>query len=90
MTGNFALLVGGAEGAEEIERGVDDPVRARSLAVDLVDDEDHLLVKGESLLQHEPGLGHRALDGVDEEEDAVDHVEHALNLAAEVRAPGCR
>ena len=61
----------------------------RAVAVDLVDDDDDLLVERERLLQDESGLGHRALDGVDEEEDAVDHVEDALDLTAEVSVSRC-
>ena len=87
--GELALLVGGAEVAEEVEGGVDDPVGPGAVAVDLVDDDDHLLVERERLLQDESGLGHRALDGVDEEEDAVDHVEDALDLTAEVSVSRC-
>ena len=36
------------------------------------------------LLQHETRLGHRALEGVDKQQTAVGHVEHALHLSAEV------
>ena len=38
----------------------------------------------ERLLRHEPRLRHRAFVGVDEQQHAVDHAEHALDLAAEV------
>ena len=40
------------------------------------------------LAQHEPGLGERALGGVDQQHDAVDHRQSALDLAAEVGVAG--
>ena len=36
------------------------------------------------LLQHEAGLRHGALEGVDQQQHAVDHFENALHLAAKV------
>src|SRR5690606_13549989 len=42
----------------------------------------------EGLAQHEARLGHRAFGRIDEKEDAVGHLEHALDLAAEVRVTG--
>jgi hypothetical protein len=45
-------------------------------------------VVGEGLAQHEPGLGQRALGGVDQQHDAVDHGERPLDLAAEVGVTG--
>ena len=38
----------------------------------------------ERLAQHEARLRHRAFGGVDEQQHAVDHLEHALDLAAEI------
>ena len=52
--------------------------------VDLVDDHDGGQAQGHGLFQHEPGLGHGAFHGVDEQQHAVDHGEDALHLAAEV------
>ena len=43
---------------------------------------------GHRLLEDVAGLGQRALGRVDEEEDAVDHEERALDLAAEVGVAG--
>jgi hypothetical protein len=42
----------------------------------------------EGLLEHEAGLGHGPLRRVHEEEHAVRHAEHALDLAAEVGVAG--
>ena len=41
-----------------------------------------------SFLQHEFRLGHRAFKGVNQKDNAVDHLEHALHLAAEVGVAG--
>ena len=53
-------------------------------AVDLVDHQYHRHVGVQRLAQHEPGLRQRPLAGVDQEHDAVDHRQAALDLAAEV------
>ncbi len=61
---------------------------ARVFAVDLVDDEDDRQILLERLAQHEAGLRHRPLGRVDEQQHAVDHLEHAFDLAAEIRVAG--
>ena len=43
-----------------------------------------LEAEGQGLAGHEAGLGHRAFDRVDQQQHAVDHRQHALDLAAEV------
>jgi hypothetical protein len=58
--------------------------RPRVRTVDLVDDHDRAVTASERLPQHELRLRHRSVHRVDEEEDAVDHVHHALDLAPEV------
>src|SRR5699024_1881683 len=50
----------------------------------LVDDQDDRLLRGQRLAQDEAGLRQRALRGVQQEDDAVDHRQAALHLAAEV------
>jgi len=40
------------------------------------------------MLQHEAGLGHGALERIDDEQGAIGHVQHALDLAAEVGMAG--
>ena len=56
----------------------------RALAVALVDDDRRLEPRLQRLAQHEAGLGHRALEGVDHEQAAVREAEDAFNLATEV------
>ncbi len=82
------LLLVGVEVDEELVDLVDDLGDARVGAVDLVDHEDHRQPRLERLAQHEARLWQRALRRVDEQHDAVDHRQAALDLAAEVRVPG--
>ena len=78
------LLLGGVQVEHEVEDLLLHLVRAAVRLVHLVDDDDGLLAHLDGLLQHETRLGHAALEGVHEQQHAVGHVEHALNLAAEV------
>lgn len=82
------LLVGGAEVVEQVEDLVDDPVRTRARAVDLVHHHDRTQAGLEGLLGHEAGLRHGAVLGVDHQQHGVDHRHHALHLAAEVGVTG--
>jgi hypothetical protein len=61
-----------------------DPVRARAIAVDLVDHDDRLQAEGERLLGDEARLRHRSFDGIDQQQNAVDHRQDAFDFAAEV------
>ena len=81
-------MVGGIEVHEQLVDLVDDLGHSGVGPVDLVDHQDHGQVVPERLAQHEPGLRQRALGGVDEQEDAVDHRERPLDLAPEVGVPG--
>ena len=57
-------------------------------AVDLVDAQDRTQAHLQRLGQHEFGLGHDALFGVDQQDAAVHHAEDALDLTAEVGVAG--
>ena len=75
--------------AEQQIRGLGDHLGDPGVgAVHLVDDDDHRQLGGQRLAQHEAGLRQGALGGVDEQDDAVDHRQAALHLAAEVRVAG--
>ena len=56
--------------------------------VNLVDDDDDAMVQLQGALQHKTGLGHRTLRRVHQQQNAVDHLQNALNLAAEIRMAG--
>ena len=78
------LLLGGVEREHEVEDLFVHHLRAAVGLVHLIDHHDRLLAQRQRLLQHEARLGHRALEGVHEQQHAVAHVQHALHLAAEV------
>src|SRR5690606_28069190 len=82
--GEIQLLFRGTQLVEQIEGGVDHEIRARARAIDLVDHHDGLQAQGQRLARDEAGLGHRAFDGIDQQQHAVHHGQHALDLAAEV------
>ncbi len=77
----------GVEVEEELVDLVEDLVGAGIGAVDLVEHDHRGKVGGEGLGQDVAGLGQRALGGVDEQHDPVDHGESSLDLAAEVGVP---
>jgi len=58
------------------------------VAVDLVEEQDGPQATRERLGHHELGLRERPLGRVDQEDGAVHHAQHALNLAAEVGVAG--
>jgi hypothetical protein len=53
--------------------------------IDLVDDHDCRQVGGEGFREHIPGLRHRPLGGVNQQQDAIDQGKGSFNLASEVR-----
>ena len=57
---------------------------ARVGPVDLVDDHDRLQATFQGLGEHEAGLRHRSVHGVDQQQHAVDHGENALDFTAEI------
>ena len=78
------LRLVGVEVEEELVDLVHDLLGARVGPVDLVHDEHDREPRLERLAQDEARLRQRALGGVDQEQDAVDHRQAALDLAAEV------
>ena len=82
------LGVGCAEVHQQLERLVNHLIDPRIRPVDLVDDDDNRKVKLERLAQYKPGLGHRAFGRIDQQQHPVDHLEHPLDLSAEVGVSG--
>ena len=78
------LLLAGVERGEQVEHLVDHLRRPGVRAVDLVDHHDRLESHLQRLGHHELGLRQRSLGGIDQHQGTVDHVENALDLAAEV------
>ncbi len=63
-------------------------LRARVGAINLVDDHDGRQMCFQRFAQHVARLGQRAFAGIDQQHDAVDHLQRALDLAAEVAVAG--
>ena len=82
--GAVQLLVGGAQIHQQKQDLVDDLLDAGVGTVDLVHGDDQAQVLLQSLLQHKAGLGHAALGSVHQQQHAVDHLQHALHLAAKI------
>ena len=86
--GEIELVFGGVEIDEEVVDLVQDFLRPRVGTVDLVDDDDGGKPGFEGLGEHVAGLRQGAFGGIDQQHDAVDHLEGALDLAAEVGVAG--
>ena len=82
--GEIELRLGSAELVEQLERLVDNPPCARPGAIDFVHDDDRLQAQRQRFSRDEACLRHRSVDGVDQQQHAVDHRQNALDLAAEV------
>jgi hypothetical protein len=82
--GEVQLFFGGADGGEQVEGFDMDAVGIGVGAVNLVDAQDRTQAHLQRLGQHELGLGHDALFGVNQQDAAVHHAQDALDLAAEV------
>ena len=82
--GAVQLVVGGVQLQQQLQHLVDDLVNALVGTVDLVDDHDDTVAQLQRTAQHEAGLRHGALGGVHQQDNAVDHLQDTLHLAAEV------
>ena len=82
------MLLGRIERREQVENLVGDLDGAGVRPIDLVDDDDRLQPHLEGLGDDEFGLRQRPLGGIDQHQSAVNHVEDALDLAAEIGMAG--
>ena len=82
------LVVGRADGGEEVEGVVQHPVGVGVRPVDLVQHQDRTQAELQGLAQHELGLRHDAFLGVDQQQAPVHHAQDPLHLAAEVGVSG--
>ena len=73
---------------EKIEGLVERLFRVRVWTIYLVNHNDHTKPKPQRLTQHETGLRHRSFNRVDQQQSAIDHIEHALDLATEIGMTG--
>ena len=77
----------GRQVEEEIGGRLEHPVGARVPPIDLVDHHDRAQSELERLLQDEARLRHRPLGRVDDQQRAVGHAEHPLDLAPKIGVP---
>jgi hypothetical protein len=82
------LFLAGPQCAEEIESVVDSGVGIATGAIDLVDHQDGSQPESQRLARDEAGLRHGAIEGVHQQQNRIDHLEHALHFAAEVGVAG--
>jgi hypothetical protein len=83
--GEIKLLVGSAELVEQVEGQIDGGIRIGAITVNLVDQHDRAQAEGQCLLGNETGLRHRAFGGIDQQNHAINHTQHALDFTTEVR-----
>ena len=79
------LLGGSAKVYEQLHYLVHHLQRACAGAVNLIYDYYRYLAQPQGLAQHKAGLGHAALECVNEKQNAVYHLKYAFHLAAKVR-----
>ena len=82
--GTVQLLIGGVQIQQQLQHLVDDLVDPLVGAVDLVDDHDDPVAHLQCAAQDKAGLGHGAFRRVHQQNNAVDHLQNAFHLAAEV------
>ena len=82
------LVVIRIEAGEQVEHFVEHCLRAGIAAVDLVDHHDRAQAQRQRLAGDKLGLRHRAFGAIDQQDDAVDHAQDTLHLAAEVGVAG--
>ena len=86
--GEKQILFACAEVDKEVDRAIVCLKGSGTVAIDLVDANDRLELVLESLSEHKSGLRHRAFTSVDNQKNAIDHAEHALDFSAEVCVAG--
>ena len=84
LHGELKLVVGGAQVGHKVQAVVVGLLGVGTWTIDLVDDDHDLEAGVDSVTQHEAGLGHGTLKGIDQQQGAVGHTQHALDLAAKV------
>ena len=82
--GKVELMLAGPQTIEQLERLIENPVGARAVAIDFVDDDQRREPARERFLRDETRLRHRTVHRIDEQEYAVDHGQDPFDLAAEV------
>ena len=81
------MLIGGVQRDEQIKNQIEDLVRRRIIAIDLIDNHDRLGTRFEGFAEHKPRLSLRTICGIDDQKNAVDHVHDAFDFAAKIGMP---
>ena len=79
------LVLCSVQREHEVEDHLVNLLRTTVRLVNLVYYHNRFQANLQCLLQYEACLGHRALEGIDQQQTAIGHVKHALHLATEVR-----
>ena len=82
--GEVALVIISTQLDEQIQHLAHGHFGVSPGAVDLVDENNRPQAFFKGLFQHKAGLGHGPLVGINDQQTAVDHAEHALNFTTEV------
>ena len=82
------LLVGGTQVSHEVEAVVERALGLGAGTVDLVDDNHDRKTGVDGVAQNKAGLGHGALERINQKQGAVRHAQNALDLAAKVGMAG--
>ena len=86
--GKIQLFVVGVKLHEKFQHFVVNFIDSRVGSVDFIYHDDRLKFMFKSLAQDVLCLRHGTFKGVDQKQHAVDHVQHAFDLAAEIRVTG--
>ena len=82
--GEVKLFLGGVEVEHQVKHLLLHQVRRAVFLVHLVDHHDGFEPKFNGLPEHKSRLGHGPLEGVDQQQHGIGHLQHALHLAAEI------
>ena len=86
--GKFELVIIGSKLDKKVKYLVDDLLGSCAGTVDLIEHDQRLFAESERLFQHEARLWHTALKCINEQYNAVHHLQDALYLAAEIGVSG--
>ena len=84
----FGLLIRGTQIYKEVESSVDDPISAGLGAINFIHDHNRPMTSLQRFPQHKLGLGHRAVNRINKEQNAINHIHDALDLTAEIGVAG--
>ena len=83
------MFVSGTKIDKEIKDVVDNVVDTGSGTIDLVDDNEGIQSLREGLVEDESGLGLGSLNGIDEQNNTVAHVQDTLDFSTKVSVTRC-